>query len=382
MRYWGMLFLALSACGAPTEGPEDLLPAACTLDRERDPVSMLCLPAAGQLCGPCGPECTAAGGSCRDNACATACDDTKVFCPRGYRCDKKACIPSLVPGCSGCYEDADCAAGEACNINNKRCAPAPTGPDARLEMVALDFLFDDMGVMKKSRNLTWSLGFFARRDPSFDQYGLAPGACGSLRSTLTDNAPFPVGPLKDAGAMLTLMLPTKSIPFARAADANPNYGFNYSPAAIKVEDFTAGSASWTGTGGAAVGAFNASTTIPADFNTTPDLLGSPSVTMSAAEGVTITFDAPASSGVGSWLEISWNEASGSTVTALTQIACRAADGQSTITVPASMLAQVPRNSAVGLMATRAGVTDFTTTGIAQGRVTFGVQKAGSVTLTP
>jgi hypothetical protein len=378
MRIWGTLCLALAACGSPSVTPDDMTPAACTLERERDPDTMLCKPKAGQLCGPCGDECTAAGGSCRDNACATACDDTKIFCPRGYRCDKKACIPSLLPGCEGCYEDADCGAGQACNVNNKRCVPEPTGPDAQLEMLALDFRFDDMGTPKKSRNLTWSMGFYSRRDASFNPWSLKPGECASLRSTLTENAPFPIGPLKDAGTTLTLMLPTKSIPFSREQDDNPNFGFSYSPSMIKVEDFTAGAVSWTGTGGAMVGAFNAAGTIPADFTTSPDLLAAPAVTMSAAAGVTVTFDPPG----GGWLEISWNEASGNTVTALTRLACRAAAGSSSVTLPAAMLTQVPRNSAVSLLATRADVIAFTTTGVAQGQVVFGVQKAGGLILTP
>jgi hypothetical protein len=365
------LFVVLVAgCGAPGMSSPDLAPA-CTLEREL--VGGECRPRAGQLCGPCGPECTAAGGICVMDGCATPCDDSRNFCPRGYRCDDKHCVSSLDAGCSGCYEDGDCGGGEVCNLNNKKCVPAPTGPDARLEMSALDFVYDDMGVEMRARNLTWSLGFFTTRDPSFDPYGLAAGTCGSQRSTLSENAPFPVGPLRDAGATLTLALPQKMVTFDRTLEDDPKFGYTYSTFGLMVADFVAGAASWSGTGGAEVGAFNAAGTIPADFTTTPDVLDGVQV----KGDVTIAFSAGSEDG---WLEVSWNEFSGNTVTALTRIACRAS-GDS-VTIPSAMLVDVPRNSAVSLTATRASVRDFTATGLQQGRVVFTVQKAGTLVLLP
>src|SRR6185436_15427883 len=162
-------------------------PPPCTLDRVRDPMTRECLPQPGQLCGPCGDECAAVGGTCVMDGCATACDDVQLFCPTGYRCSAKHCVSALDAGCHGCYEDGDCAANQACNPNNKQCVPTPAGADARLEMLALDFVFDDMGTMTRSRNLTWTLGFFSSQDPSFDPFALKPGECGSERSTLTEN---------------------------------------------------------------------------------------------------------------------------------------------------------------------------------------------------
>jgi hypothetical protein len=368
MRAW--LLVLVAGCGSPAQSSPDLAPR-CTLDREWDGTE--CRPRAGALCGPCGPECTAAGGICVMDGCATPCDDTDNFCPKGYRCDDKHCVSALDAGCSGCYEDGDCSGGQVCNANNKRCVDAPSGPDARLEMLALDFVFDDMGVQKRARNLTWSLGFFTSRDASFDPFGLAPGSCGSQRSTLTENAPFPVGPLRDAGATLTLTLPLKMVSFTRERDDNPSFGFSYSTLGLMVADFTAGAASWTGTGGADVGAFAAAGTIPADFTTTPDVLAGAQV----SGDVTVAFS-PGSGGA--WLEISWNEFSGNTVTALTRLACRGS-GDS-VTLPSAMLVGVPRNQPVSLSATRASVSDFTATGLQQGRVVFGVQKAGTLTLLP
>jgi hypothetical protein len=236
-------------------------------------------------------------------------------------------------------------------------------------MLALDFLYDDMGTMKRSRNLTWSIGFFAVRDPAFDPFGLAPGECKSERSTLTENAPFPVGPLKDAGASLGFALPSKMLSFTRQKEANPAFGFSYHATGLQVGDFVAGAASFSGAGGAEVGPFSVAMQVPADFTTTPDLLGP---TVKSSGPVTVGFDPP---GASNWLEVSWNDISGSTVTALTRIACRAAEGASAITLPT---AEVVRGTAVNLLATRASVTGFSTSGTAQGRFVLGIQKAGSL----
>jgi hypothetical protein len=355
-------------CGSQAAMAPDLAPAACTLDRVRDPVTMECLPAPGALCGPCGDACTAAGGTCVMEGCSTPCDDVKVFCPKGYRCDNQHCVSALDAGCHGCYEDGDCPAGQACNVNNKQCVPAPMGPDARIEMVAFDFT--NMGVT--SRNLTWSIGFFSTPDPSFDPFALMPGQCGSERSTLTENAPFPVGPLRDAGAKLTLQMTGKSIDFLRESD--PQFGYSYSPTAIMTTDFLPGAASWTGAGGADVGAFTVAGVIPAGFTTNPDVLAG----VSASGDVTVTFSPAPESGVGTWLEVSWNEVSGNTVTSLTRIACRADDGATTITIPAAQLANVPLGTDVNLFATRASVRGVSASGLAGGRATFGVQAVGTL----
>jgi hypothetical protein len=361
----------VAGCGSSASKSPDLAPAMCTLDRVRDPSTMECLPKAGALCGPCGADCP---GICVMDGCATVCDDSKVFCPIGYRCDTGHCVSALDAGCHGCYSASDCKTGEVCNLNNKQCVPAPSGADARLEMLALDFVFDNMGTMTRSRNLTYTLGFFSTRDPAFDPFALKPGACGSERSTLTENAPFPVGPLKDAGAQLALMLPAKSIVFSRTKDANPNFGFDYSGSGLMVADFSAGAASWSGSGGADVGAFTAAGTIPGDFTTTPDVLANPSM----SGDVTIQFSAGAKEGA--WLEISWNEISGNTVTSLTRVACRASDGATSVTIPAAQVMSAPKNQQLNLFATRASVVEFTTSGVMQGRATFGVQKAGAITL--
>jgi hypothetical protein len=349
----------------------------------------LCLPPGGQLCGPCGTDCDGAGGQCRDGFCATSCDDTKTYCPIGYRCDipqnatRGYCVPSLTTGCAGCQADADCPAGEVCNQNNRRCVPTPTGPDARLEMDAVDFLFDDgMGHLTKSRNLSWTLGFFSRRDPSFDQFALAPATCGSERSTFDMNAPFPVGPLRDAGDPLTLMLPAKTVPFARMKDPDPNFGFDYNENGLMVTDWSPGPASWTGTGGADVGPFTALGAAPADYVTTPDLLTATPAMADTTNGVTVSFDAPAAPGVATILEVSWNEGMGATVTALEQIACRAADGAQTVTIPGAMLTAAPRGVQLSLSTARATIVPFTTKGVAAGRAVWSTQAIGAVVVAP
>ncbi|HZS37385.1 MAG TPA: hypothetical protein VFF06_11200 [Polyangia bacterium] len=349
-----------------------------------------CAQPSGAACGPCDQACTASGGKCLTGGCAPGgCDDTTVFCARGFMCDVPAgkktgtCVPTLRADCLGCATDGDCPTGEVCNVNNRQCVPAPTGPDARLEISALDFLADNgMGMMTKARNLEYSIGFFSRRDPSFDIYALASGACASQRSTFTENAPFPVGPLRDAGATLTLALPSKSIPFARQQDPDPNFGFTYSANAIMVADFTAGPASWTGTGGADVGAFVAAGNVPAGFVTTPDVLGMTAVAASAQSDLQITLDSPAAPGIRTIVEISYNEASGATVSALTELACRGLDGAASVTIPKALLATLPKSSALGLTVTRASVTDFTATGLQQGRAVFGMQQSGSVIVSP
>jgi hypothetical protein len=302
------------------------------------------------------------------DGCATPCTTS---CQKGYRCDNGHCVSALDGGCHGCYEDGDCAVGKVCNLNNKLCVPAPSGPDARLEMTALDFIFDDMGTPKRSRNLTWSLGFYSSRTPAFDPYGLAPGDCGSERSTLTENAPFPVGPLRDAGPKLTLALTGKQIDFFRSQD---EFGYSYSPSSIKVADLVPGAVSWSGSGGADVGAFMANAVVPADFTTTPDVLAG----LSASGDVSVTFSPPAASGVGTWLEVSWNELSGNTVAALTRISCRGADGAGTVVLPASLLSGVPAGTDVNLFATRASVVELSASGVKQGRVIFAVQAAGTL----
>jgi hypothetical protein len=365
--------------------------AACTLDRVCD--GQTCRAPAGQLCAPCSDDCAMAGGLCRSSYCATRCDDTRTFCPRGFRCDIPGgktsgyCVPALATGCAGCAADGDCPPGEVCNVNNRRCIPAPTGADARLEMSALDFLYpDDQAdggtVYKKARNLTWSLGFFAYRDPSFDPYALAADSCASERSTFDLHAPFPLGPMRDAGDPLTLTLPMKSIAFARVRDDNPAFGFTYSESGLMVVDWTPGAASWAGTGGADVGPFTADGAIPPEYTTTPDLLDPTPITADADAGITLTFDAPAPAGVRSYLEVSYNESSGNTVTALTRIACRAPDGARTVTVPGKLLANVPRSAGLGLIVTRATVVDFTARGVALGRAVFGMQKVGEVIVAP
>jgi hypothetical protein len=361
---------------------------ACTLGRTCQ--GGTCLPPPGALCGPCGDACTAAGGACRSGGCATPCDETRTFCPRGFRCDfptaqslRGHCVPALADGCQGCAADGDCPAGEVCNVNNRRCVPAPTGPDARLEMESVDFLYTDAGGQpQRSRNLTFTLGFYSYRDPSFDPYALGAGACGSERSTFDTNAPFPLGPMRDAGDPLTLALPSRSIPFARSVDPDPALGFDYAAADLQVADWTAGAASWSGPGGAAVGPFHVAAAVPADYTTTPDLLAATPVAGTAQAGVTVAFAPPAEAGVMTLLELSYNEGAGNTVTTLVRIACRAADGAGSVTLPATLLASVPRATALSLIATRAAVVDFAATGLAQGRVIFGVQKAGSVTVSP
>jgi hypothetical protein len=345
----------------------------------------VCVAAPGTACAPCDAACTAAGGTCRDGGCATACDDTTTFCPLGFRCDitggrtKGTCIPTLTVGCAGCAADGDCPTGEVCNVNNRRCVATPTGPDARLEMTALDFA---AGGGAPARNLTYSLGFFSRRDPSFDPFALAPGTCGSEVSSFTENAPFPVGPLRDAGDPLTLTLPTKTISFKRQQDPNPSFGFTYTGVGLMVADWTPGAASWSAPGGAAVGAFTAAGAIPPDFATTPDVLGMMPVDGDTTAGVTLGFDAPAPAGVGTWVEVSWNDISGSTVLSLTRIACRGPDGASSVTIPGAMLMNAPRSAQLGLTATRASVVPFTTTGVADGRAVFGTQRTGAVVIAP
>lgn len=364
-----LLFLVVVAgCGNPASESSDLARAMCTLDRVRDPTTMECLPKAGALCGPCGPECP---GICVMDGCATVCDDTNVFCPDGYFCDSGYCFSVLNAGCHGCYEDGDCKSGEVCNINNKLCVPTPTGPDARLEMLApYGVLFDrDMMTL---RDLTYTLGFFSERDPAFDPFALKPGECGSQRETLTGkDAPFNVGPLKDAGARLNLLLQARSFNFSPVVGLGPLWDFVYSNDRLMASDFSAGSASWSGSGGVDVGAFTVAGTIPEDFTTTPDVLSNPS----ASGDVTIQFSPAASEG--SWLEISWNETSDSSST---RTACRAPEGATSVTIPAARLTSAPHNQPLNLRATRASVAEFTTRGAMQGRATWGVQQVGTITL--
>jgi hypothetical protein len=149
-----------------------------------------------------------------------------------------------------------------------------------------------------------------------------------------------------------------------------------------VVDWTPGTASWAGTGGADVGPFTADGAIPPEYTTTPDLLDPTPITADADAGITLTFDAPAPAGVRSYLEVSYNESSGNTVTALTRIACRAPDGARTVTVPGKLLANVPRSAGLGLIVTRATVVDFTARGVALGRAVFGMQKVGEVIVAP
>lgn len=378
-----------SACVGSSCAPLNACAQDCGCTLGRTCYEQLCTAPGGQLCGPCGTDCDGAGGQCKDGYCATPCDETKTWCPIGYRCDianmatRGYCVPSLTTGCAGCAYDADCPAGEVCNQNNRRCVPTPLGPDARLEMTALDFLFDDgMGNLTLSRNLQWTLGFYSRRDPAFDPYALAPGTCGSERSTFDLNAPFPVGPLLDAGDPLTLVLPSRSIPFARSKDPDPNFGFDYQAADLMVADWSPGPASWSGPGGAGVGAFTAMGAVPLDFKTTPDVLAATPVPADVISGVTVMFDAAAPAGVATLLEVSWNEGMGNTVTALVQIACRAPDGAQMVSIPGSMLAQAPRGQQLGLQATRATVATFQTKGVQSGRAVWSTQAAGAVVVAP
>ncbi len=366
--------------------PACLLDCACsdgrTCQDER------CEAPAGALCGPCGDACTAALGVCRDNYCATRCDDAKTFCPRGFRCDIPqgksigACVPALVAGCAGCAVDGDCFNGEVCNPNNRRCVPAPTGPDARLEMEALDFLFDDgMGGKTRSRNLTWSLGFYSLPDPSFDFYALAPGACATAKSTLDANAPFPIGPLRDAGA-LTLALPQKMVTFTPSPDPNPNFGVGYDETGLMVADWSAGAASWSAAGGPDVGAFTVAGTIAGDFTTMPDVLGQAPVQGDAIGGVALTLAPAPPAGVATFLVVSWNDVSGNMVTALTQIACRAPDGATAVSIPGAQLAAAPRGTPLDLLVARASVAKFTAKGVSDGRAVFGMQQVGAIVVAP
>jgi hypothetical protein len=168
--------------------------------------------------------------------------------------------------------------------------------------------------------------------------------------------------------------------FARTKDPDPGLGFTYQSLDLMVDDFVTGPASWSGTGGAQVGAFTVAGAVPPDFTTTPDVLTAAGVTAAAGRDVTLAFDAPAPAGVRTILLVSWDEGTGNTVSAQVQIACRAPDGAASATLPAAELAAVPKGSAVSLIAIRASVADFTAQGVKLGRAVFGKQRAGTLTL--
>jgi hypothetical protein len=202
-------------------------------------------------------------------------------------------------------------------------------------------------------------------------------------STFQSNAPFPVGPLRDAGDPLTLMLPAKTVPFARTRDPNPSFGFTYDATGLQVTDWVPGPASWTTAGGADVGAFTVQGLAPDDFTTTPDIVGAPGpVQRPKGTDLTIQFGTAAPMGVRTILTVYWNEVQGNSVTSQTQVACRAPDGATSATIPAAQLAALAVGATVGLSAIRASVTDFTAKGVALGRASFGKEQAGSFQYTP
>jgi Cys-rich repeat protein len=365
----------------------------CSCSNGRICDGMKCVAPPAMACAPCSTTgtdaCTQAGGACKSWGCAPKCDDTTTFCPPGFTCSianghtTGYCNLIFAKTCDGCAADSDCPSGQVCNPNNRRCVPTPTGVDARLEMETVDFLGPDaMGNMVKARNLSWSLGFFARRDPSLDVYGVAAGDCVSERSTFDDNAPYPLGPLRDAGP-LTLKLGLKSFVFTATANPNPVFGFQYdSTSSPAIADFVAGAASWMGAGAGGISPFTANLVVPADFTTTPDLLTTTAPTATVASGITVTLSPAAESGVRTLLELAWSEGSGSTITASTTIVCRAQDNATSVTIPGNLLTSAPRSTELSLVAMRASVVDFSPTGVQQGRASLAVQKSGSVIIAP
>jgi hypothetical protein len=249
-------------------------------------------------------------------------------------------------------------------------------------MERVDFLAGDVGMETVSTNLSYTLGFFSRPDPSFDPYQLAAGECGALRSTEDVNAPFPIGPMRDAGDPLTLVLPSKTVQFARMLDPNPSFGFTYSASGLMTGDWTPGAAQWKSAGGANVGAFTVDGVVPAPFTTMPDVLGMAPVAGDAVNGVTLMVTPAPEAGVRTILEVSWNEVSGNMVTALTQIACRAPDGAATVTIPGKQLAMAPRSTALDLLLIRASVAPIQASGVSDGEAIFGTQQLGTIVVAP
>jgi hypothetical protein len=381
--------MAPNACFAAHCAPIGSCLSDCGCSGGAKCTSGQCQIPAGMLCGPCGNECTTALGVCRDNFCATRCDDTKLFCPRGFRCDNPnmakygACVPSLTTGCTGCGSDGDCPMGEVCNPNNRRCIAPPVGPDARLEMEQIQFVADDgMGNKSVATELQWSTGFYTYPDPSFDPYALAPGTCGSLRSTLDENAPYPLGPGRDAGDILVLNLPSSIKDFTRTPVADPNVVLEYDASAIQVSDWVPGTVSWMGPGGKDVGPFMLSGVAPSPYTTMPDVLGMTPLAADTTKGLTVAFTAPVEKGVRTILEVSWNDINGNMVTALTQIACRGMDGDTSVTVPGNLLMQTPRGQELSALLIRASVVPIQASGVKQGEAIFGTQQLGSVIVAP
>jgi len=366
----------------------------CPAGSRCNSVAGVCHQPPGATCSPCDDVCTGNGGICfnlsTDAFCSTRCnDDSGPFCPAGWQCRNSRCMPVWAGTCLGCNDDSQCSPGELCNNNSRRCQKNRGGPQLRIDFDLYVYWWEDPtpALSHVSSNIVMSTAMGTRPGQDFNMFDLHVGECQSSLSTLTYNAPFPIGARLDVGPAIVLTNSQHSWQFAAVEDdPNPAYNPNYSfPAGFTSEaGWLPGLAhTWSATGGTDVGAFETSYLFPEEFTTTPSLISGTVVHAQVGQSLTLRWSPLATDPEATMLAgVSYNVINGNVVESLTQIVCRVADSDGQITIPGSLLQDVPTDGDLSLLLMRSAVGRFSATGINRGQIESSLVHAGAVRFSP
>jgi hypothetical protein len=370
------------------------LDCQCPLGTTCNTVTGRCNRLGGTLCAQCDAACSGVDVACKsigtERYCATACSDTHgPFCPWGYTCLGGWCGPDWAESCAGCDADSDCAGGEVCNPNSRRCQVARNGPEFSIELDATRFWFTDDDNPANS-GLSTQVGmttmFGSIPNQNFLIVDVPVGSCVREEGTFTHDAPFPAGRALDMGSAITLTLDATSYEMPAQLDdpnplRNPTYGW---PSGFLVDSWQPGVLStWSVPGGIDVGAWSVSFRFGDDFTSTPDLLTANSIAATLGQDLTLSWAPSVNAAAYTMLgEVIYNLTSGNTVLALVQIVCRVPDSAGTLTLPGALLDEVPTGVALSLQLQRVGVGEVSAPGLDRGQISASRIHSGSVVFTP